>query len=251
MRAKNNKKIIQMRKVDNILMEVKNEAIADSLKKRDTIIDISSGGESNDDEEESHETAKSRQLPFEQLARKHISETITSGTPLNEFTHASGTPMNKFVTIFKDTSHLVTEDNDMFDVDTDDFEPNILTDDDNDDEVVYVGRYQRSDDVMPVADTTNALYLVEMEQRVRAAEQRTAKVEEQLRYFNARTSSSVCIEDLLQRETLRMPCGHICCKECLQTIAERTFHVIFVRCPECRHQYSTVDNCLPIIFPYN
>lgn len=39
---KNNRKILEMRKVDNIMMGVKNKTIADSLEKRDKIIDISS-----------------------------------------------------------------------------------------------------------------------------------------------------------------------------------------------------------------
>lgn len=167
---------------------------------------------------------------------------------------------------------------------------------DVDDDVVYVGRYQRSEDVQPpiadttnamrltelelraraaeqraveaeimlqqlnnqrsedvrspIANTTNAMHLADLEQRVRAAEQRAVEAESIIRQLNGRTSCPVCTDDLLQCTTLRLPCGHICCEDCLISIAQRARHQnnTPIRCPECRRHY-TLNNCLPIIFP--
>lgn len=50
-REKNNKKILEMRKVDDILMGVKNKAVDESLEKRDDIVDVSSEEDSDSESE--------------------------------------------------------------------------------------------------------------------------------------------------------------------------------------------------------
>lgn len=69
-RIKNNKKIIEMRKANEILMHVKNKAIEESLKKRSDIpqIDISSDSEEDKTKDKSSTPFQDKQLP----------ETITS-----------------------------------------------------------------------------------------------------------------------------------------------------------------------------
>lgn len=118
MRLKNNKKILEMRKVDDILMGVKDKAIADSLNKRDNIIDISSDGEFRGEKKSNVQSQKSKpSSPYElrpstlkQLDHKKVPETIAVGTTLDEYiAMASGKPIShKYVPIVKDTPHSAT-----------------------------------------------------------------------------------------------------------------------------------------------
>lgn len=66
MRTKNNKKIVEMRKVDDILMGVKSKAIADSLDKRDEIVEILS-----DSDVESEPPQKNMQKDVSKTSSKH------------------------------------------------------------------------------------------------------------------------------------------------------------------------------------
>lgn len=109
MRLKHNKKIMEMRKVDDILMEVKNKTIADSLKKRDNVIDISSDDEFSDESVDESESSKKNahgqlstphyNLRQHTTARKNVPETITSAIPFS-----------KYVTIVYDTSKPIVNE---------------------------------------------------------------------------------------------------------------------------------------------
>lgn len=119
---------------------------------------------------------------------------------------------------------------------------------DVDADVVYVKSYQRPIDISPIAHNTEAL-LREMEQRAKAAEEQNALIQARLLLLNERISCQVCTNDLLQWETMRMPCGHICCRQCLQTIVDNTHALDNAACPQCRGPYGSVAYCPPIIFP--
>lgn len=67
-RIKNNRKITEMRKVDEIMMGVKNKAIADSIQKRDNIIEISDTDIDSENDE----------MPKKQKNKKKNSKLATS-----------------------------------------------------------------------------------------------------------------------------------------------------------------------------
>lgn len=117
---------------------------------------------------------------------------------------------------------------------------------DVDDDVIFVANYQRPDDIRA---STIATRLFDMEERVRAAEQRYSEIERILYDRIGRTSCIICTNDFLTRNTLRMPCGHLGCSNCLEKIERDAYDVSEIKCPQCRGIYISTNNCMQIIFP--
>lgn len=129
-------------------------------------------------------------------------------------------------------------------------EANDVDDSDEDEDVVFVGEYQRPYDVMPAEGTSEYwnMRLLSIEQRAKVAEERADKAETMLRTRIERTSCVVCTKDFLCTKTLRMPCGHLSCEKCLKKIVNDARYVDQIKCPQCRVVYTNTDNCAQIFF---
>lgn len=116
--------------------------------------------------------------------------------------------------------------------------------DDDDDDVMFVGSYQRPED-------ERASRMDVVEARVVEAETRAERAEEMLADRLHRTSCPVCTDDLLTTVTIRYPCGHLSCMNCAQTIElHNTYnHEPENRCPTCRENFGSWRNCLNVFFP--
>lgn len=127
--------------------------------------------------------------------------------------------------------------------------------DSDDDDVVFVGEYQRSADVSPMvlgADVVDPAPepmdhqpLMAAEARAVVAEERVRELEQILEARIRSTSCVICMSDFLQAPTLRLGCGHLGCAPCVARL-ENAFED--TRCPYCRTDFVSTRFCERVYF---
>lgn len=126
---------------------------------------------------------------------------------------------------------------------------------DSDDDVVFVGEYQRPADVSPMVlggdvvdpapEPMDHEPLMAAEARALAAEERVRELEQILERRFLSTSCVICLTDFLQSPTLRMGCGHLGCASCVDVLENVRGDT---RCPHCRTDFVGARFCDRVFF---